>query len=103
MPASRRRIRAALRKVCSQHLWMAVPEDLEDQIVIRASAELSDQDIDASPYGELFELIVDMAHAYHGYGTFVVVYDDEVTVVPTTHSEVFHDGQPDTYRPLYRC
>lgn len=102
MPASKRKIREALRKVCSRHLWMAVPEDLEDRIVERASIELSEEDIDASPYGELFELIVEMAHVHHGYGIFVTNYDDEVTVVPTTHSEVFADGQPGTYRPLHR-
>ena len=63
---NRRKIRAALRKACSQHLWMAVPRELEDEIVNEAARYIADEDIDASPYGALFELAVFMAHDYHG-------------------------------------
>ena len=55
---NRRKIRSALRKACSQHLWMAVPRELEDAIVDEAANHIADEDIDASPYGPLFELAV---------------------------------------------
>ena len=61
---------------------MAVPRDLEDAIVDAAAAEISDEDVDTSPYGPLFELAVFMAHDYHGYGTFATAYDDVVVVLP---------------------
>ena len=97
---SRRKIRAALRQVYSQHLWMSVPKDLEDEIVDEAASRISYEDIDASPYGPLFELAVFMAHEYHGYGTFATVYDDEVAVLPIAHPEAFDDGEPGTYRMI---
>ena len=97
---NRRRIRAALRKACSQHLWMAVPRELEDEIVDAAASEIADGDIDASPYGLLFELAAAMAHDYHGYGTFATVYDDVVVVLPIAHPEAFDDGEPGTYRAI---
>ena len=95
-----RKIRAALRKACSQHLWMAVPRDLEDAIVGAAASGIADEDIDASPYGLLFELAVAMAHDYHGYGTFATAYDDVVVVLPIAHPEAFDDGDPGTYRMI---
>ena len=97
---SRRNIRSALRKACSQHLWMAVPQELEDAIVSAAEREIAEGDIDASPYGLLFELALAMAHEYHGYGTFATVYDDEVTVLPIAHPEAFDDGELGTYRRI---
>ncbi|MGI5940390.1 MAG: hypothetical protein ACOX8V_06895 [Thermoleophilia bacterium] len=97
---SRRKIRAALRKVCSQHLWMAVPKDLEDEIVDEATGHIADEDIDASPYGPLFELAVFITHDYHGYGRFATVYDDEATVLPIAHPEAFDDGELGTYRVI---
>ena len=36
---NRRKIRTALRKACSQHLWIAVPRELEDEIVDVAAAQ----------------------------------------------------------------
>ena len=98
MRNARARIRPALRKVCSQHLWMPVPPDLEDAIVYAAAEQIPMEDIDASPYGMLFYLAVTMAHDYHGYGTFATVYDDEVTVLPIAHPEAFDDGELGTYR-----
>lgn len=98
--SNRRKIRGALRKACSQHLWMAVPQELEDAIVDAAVNEIADEDINASPYGILFELAVAMAHDYHGYGTFATVYDDVVVVLPIAHPEAFDDGEPGTYRPI---
>ena len=97
---NRRRIREALRKACSQHLWMAVPRELENAIVNAAAAEISEEDVDASPYGPLFELAVFMAHDYHGYGTFATAYDDVVVVLPIAHPEAFDDGEPGTYRAI---
>lgn len=97
---NRRRIREALRKACSQHLWMAVPRELEDEIVDAAASEIADEDINASPYGLLFELAAAMAHDYHGYGTFATVYDDVVVVLPIAHPEAFDDGEPGTYRAI---
>lgn len=97
---NRRKIRAALRKACSQHLWMAVPRELEDAIVDAAANGIADEDIDASPYGSLFELAVFMAHDYHGYGTFATVYDDVVVVLPIAHPEAFDDGELGTYRKI---
>ena len=97
---NRRKIRAALRKACSQHLWMAVPRELENAIVDAAAAEISEEDVDASPYGPLFELAVFMVHDYHGYGTFATVYDDVVVVLPIAHPEAFDDGEPGTYRVI---
>lgn len=97
---NRRKIRSALRKACSQHLWMAVPRELEDAIVDAAAAEISEEDVDASPYGPLFELAVLMAHGYHGHGTFATVYDDVVVVLPIAHPEAFDDGEPGTYRVI---
>ena len=97
---NRRKIRSALRKACSQHLWMAVPRELEDAIVDAAAAEISEEDVDASPYGPLFELAVFMAHDYHGYGTFATAYDDVVVVLPIAHPEAFDDGEPGTYRVI---
>ena len=82
MPSDRRRVRRALRTVCSQHLWMPVPQELEDLIVDAATAQIAPVDIDFSPYGALFELAARMAHEYVGYGTFATIYDDEVTVLP---------------------
>ena len=79
---------------------MPVPPELEDAIVDVALAEIPMEDIDASPYGVLFELAVRMAHEYHGYGTFTTVYDDEMTVLPIAHPEAFDDGEPGTYRAL---
>ena len=94
---SRRKIRAALRKACSQHLWMAVPRDLEDAIVDAAAGSIADEDVDASPYGPPFGLAVLMAHDYHGYGTFATVYDDVAAILPIAHPEAFDDGEPGTY------
>lgn len=101
MPNNRSRIRSSLRKVCSQHLWMAVPPELEDAIVRAACEEISPEDIDASPYGMLFELAVGMARDYHGYGSFATVYDDEVTLLPIAHPEEFADGELGTYRKIW--
>ena len=100
MRENRARVRAALRKACSQHLWMPVPPDLEDDIVDAAVGSIADEDVDASPYGVLFELAVAMAHDRHGYGVFATVYDDEVTVLPIAHPEAFDDGEPGTYRMI---
>ena len=97
---NRRKIRSALRRACSQHLWMAVPRELEDAIVDEAAAHIADGDIDASPYGLLFGLALDMAHEYHGHGTFATVYDDVVVVLPIAHPEAFDDGEPGTYRKI---
>lgn len=98
MPISRDRVRRTLRKVCSQHLWMPVPPELEGEIVDAALRLISPDDIDASPYGLLFELAVDMAHEYLGYGAFATVYDDEVIVLPIAHTDAFSDGEPGSYR-----
>lgn len=100
MPTDRETVRAALREVCSRHLWMPVPPDLEDAIVEAALDQVGLPDIDASPYGMLFELAVDMAHDYLGHGTFATVYDDEVTVLPIAHPEAFADGGSGTYRMI---
>ena len=97
---NRRKIRAALRKACSRHLWMAVPQELEDAIVDEAAGHIADEDVDASPYGPLFELAVYMAHDYHGHGMFATVYDDVVAVLPIAHPEAFDDGEPGTYRKI---
>ena len=97
---SRRNIRSALRKACSQHLWMAVPRELEDAIVSAAEREIPEEDIDASPYGLLFGLALDMVHEYHGYGSFATVYDDVVAVLPIAHPDAFDDGEPGTYRRI---
>jgi len=97
---NRRKIRSALRKACSQHLWMAVPRELEDAIVDEAANHIADEDIDASPYGPLFELAVIMSHDYHGYGSFAAVYDDVTVVLPIAHPEAFDDGEPGTYRAI---
>ena len=97
---SRRKIRGALRKACSQHLWMAAPRELEDAIVDEAANRIADEDIDASPYGPLFELAVIMSHDYHGYGSFATVYDDVIVVLPIAHPEAFDDGEPGTYRAI---
>ena len=95
---SKKKIRRALRKVCSKHLWMAVPQELEDEIVDSALRQLPEKEINPSPYGELFELAVSMAHDYHGYGTFATIYDDEITVIACSHPEAFDDGKLGTYR-----
>ena len=100
MPHDRRRIRAALRRACSQHLWMPVPPDLEDSIVDAACDQLEPEDVDASPYGPLFEIAVDMAHERFGYGTFATIYDDAVAILPIAHPELFDDGGSGTYREL---
>ena len=97
---NRRKIRSALRKACSQHLWMAVPRELEDAIVDEAANHIADEDIDASPYGPLFELAVIMSHDYHGYGSFATAYDDVIVVLPIAHPEAFDDGEPGTYRAI---
>ena len=68
-----------------QHLFTPMPE-LDD--------------IDASPYGPLFELAVLMSHDLHGYGSFATVYDDVVVVLPIAHPEAFDDGEPGTYRVI---
>ena len=101
MPTDRETVRAALREVCSRHLWMPVPPELEDAIV---EAALDNQvglpDIDASPYGMLFELAVSIVHEHIGYGTFATIYDDEVSVLPNAHPEAFDDGCLGTYREV---
>jgi hypothetical protein len=79
---------------------MAVPRELEDAIVEEAAVRIADEDVDASPYGPLFELAVYMAHDYHGHGTFATVYDDVVAVLPIAHPEAFDDGEPGTYRKI---
>ena len=94
------KIRSVLRKACPQHLWMAVPRELENAVVDAAAIGISDEDIDASPYGPLLELAVFMAHDYHGYGTFATAYDDVVVVLPIAHPEAFGDGEPGTYRVI---
>lgn len=58
------------------------------------------EDIDASPYGMLFELAVEMAHDHMGDGTSATIYDDEVTVLPIAHPEAFDDGCTGTYREV---
>ena len=40
MPCDRGRVRRALRKACSQHLWMPVPQELEDLIVDAAAEQI---------------------------------------------------------------
>ena len=103
MRKNRTRVRMALRKVCSQHLWMPVPPELEDEIVEAAVELIADEDVDASPYGLLFELSVTMAHDHYGYGVFATAYDDEVIVLPMAHPEAFDDGRPGTYRMIRGC
>lgn len=98
--SNRRGVRRALRKMCSQHLWMPVPQELENLIVDAATERIAPEDVDASPYGILFELAVRMVHEHIGYGTFVTFYDDEVTVLPIAHPEAFGDGEWGTYREL---
>lgn len=61
----RRSVRDALRKACSRHLWMAVPEELEDYVVSEAVATIPAEDVDASYHGVLFELAVRCAVWYH--------------------------------------
>lgn len=100
MQTDKELIRTSLRKVCSQHLWMPVPQELEDKIVDAAANQLAPEDIDASPYGVLFELAVEFAHEYHGYGVFASVYDDEISVLPVAHPEIFDDGKLGTYRMI---
>ena len=97
---SRRKIRSALRRACSRHLWMAVPRELEDAIADAAANGIADEDVDASPCGPLFELAVLMAHDYHGYGMFATIYDDVVVVLPIAHPDAFDDGEPGTYRKI---
>lgn len=95
---SRRRVRDCLRKACSQHLWRPVPPDLEDEIVDAACSWLDADDIDASPYGPLFELAAGMAVERQGRGRFATIYDEEVTLIDRPHPEAFRDGMPGTYR-----
>ena len=100
MQSNKTKIRLALRHVCSQHLWMPVPKTLENAIVEVADKEIAIEDINASPYGLLFELAVNMAHIYHGYGRFASFYDDEITIQPIPHPEAFEDGDISTYRKI---
>lgn len=79
---------------------MAVPRELDNAIVDAAARGIADEDIDASPYGLLFELAVAMAHDHHGHGTFATAYDDVVVVLPIAHPEAFDDGEPGTYRMI---
>lgn len=94
------RVRSCLRKACSQHLWRPVPPDLEDEIVEVACSTLDTEDVDASPYGCLFEIAVEIARTSQGHGAFATVYDDEVTVCDIAHPEAFDDGLPGTYRAI---
>ena len=48
----------------------------------------------------MFGLALDMAHEYHGYGSFATVYDDVTVVIPIAHPEAFDDGEPGTYRKI---
>ena len=100
MPSDRRRVRRALRTVCSQHLWMPAPQELEDLIVDVATEQIAPEDVDSSPYGMLFELAVSIVHEHIGYGTFATIYDDEVSVLPNAHPEAFDDGCLGTYREV---
>lgn len=79
---------------------MPVPQELEDLIVDAAAEQSAPEDVDASPYGILFELAVRMVHECVGYGTFATIYNDEVTVLPITHPEAFGNGEWSTYREL---
>ena len=96
----RRWVRACLRKACSQHLWRPVPPDLEDEVVDVACSHLDAADVDASPYGALFEIAVEMAKSRQGYGAFATIYDEEVLVRDEAHPEAFDDGLPGTYRAI---
>ena len=102
MRSNRSRVRSALREACSKHLWMAVPAELEDAIVEAACERIAPEDIDASPFGLLFDLAVRMAHKHHGYGSFATVYDDEVILLPVAHTEAFADEGPGTYRRIWQ-
>ena len=62
---ARRAVRNRLRTVCSRHLWMAVPKELEDYVVREAVASIPSEDLDASYHGPLFELAVRCAVWYH--------------------------------------
>lgn len=97
---NRRKTRSALRRACSRHLWTAVPRELEDAVVDEAANHIADEDVDASPYGPLFELAVGMARDRHGHGSFATVYDDAIVVLPIAHPEAFDDGEPGTYRAI---
>ncbi|ACV22274.1 Uncharacterised protein [Slackia heliotrinireducens] len=59
---------------------------------------IADEEIDASPYGSLFELTVIMSHDYHGYGSFATAYDDVTVVLHIAYPEALNDGEPGTYR-----
>ena len=100
MPSDRGRVGRALRTVCSWHLWMPVPQELEDLIVDVATEQIAPEDVDSSPCGMLFELAVSIVHEHIGYGTFATVYDDEVSVLPNAHPEAFDDGCLGTYREV---
>ena len=89
-----------MRTVCSQHLWMPVPQELEDLIIDVATEQIAPEDVDSSPYGMLFELAVSIVHERIGYGTFATTCDDEVPVLPNAHPEAFDDGCLGTYREV---
>ena len=88
-----------MRKVCSQHLWMPVPQELEDLIVDVATEQIAPEDVDSSPYGMLFELAVSIVHEHIGYGTFATIYDDEVSVLPNANRRLLTTG---VWEPIAR-
>ena len=64
------RVRRALSNACPRHLWMPVPQELEDLMADVATGRIAPEDVDSSPYGMLFELAVSIARERIGYGTF---------------------------------
>jgi len=65
MSSNRSKVRRALQRATSRHLWCAVPLVLEDYIVAYASTVLHDEEICDSSHGPLFEIAVDCAHWHH--------------------------------------
>lgn len=79
-----RRIRKCLHILGSRYLWMAIPKMLEDEIVKTAIETFNDEDIDCDYHGCLFELAVEMAADFHGFGVFATVYDELVIRAPSS-------------------
>lgn len=61
-----------------------------------AEREILEEGIDASLYGLLLGLALDMVHEYRGYGTFATVCSDVAAVLPTAHPETSDNRKPKT-------
>jgi len=58
-------LRNMLHKIAARHMWMAIPEELEDYLVSYVADTIEPEFLDERPEGCLCNILTEIAWAYH--------------------------------------